>query len=229
MTKFVPNKQHLRESLLFCFNLKKNAAQSQCLLEEAYGEGILSKTTCNEWFSRFKAGVFNVYGKERSRQPKKFEDEQLEDLLEQGSTQTQQQLAETLNVDRSTVAKRLKELGMVQKLGNWLPHELTERAIANRMTICGILLQRHKRKGFMYRTITGDEKWLHYSNTKRQKARVKPGEPGPFTPQRNIHGSKILLCIWWGQNAVVYYELLNPNQTINASNRELSPSIRLKT
>ncbi|EFN86952.1 hypothetical protein EAI_14031, partial [Harpegnathos saltator] len=32
------NKQHLREALLFCFNLKKSAAEACRLLEKAYGE-----------------------------------------------------------------------------------------------------------------------------------------------------------------------------------------------
>jgi len=38
MTKFVPNKEHLRIALIFCFHLKKTAAESYRLLEEAYGE-----------------------------------------------------------------------------------------------------------------------------------------------------------------------------------------------
>ena len=30
----------------------------------------------------------------------------------------------------------------------------------------------------------------------------------------NIHGSKIMLCIWWDQLGVVCYELLKPTETI---------------
>ena len=42
-------------------------------------------------------------------------------------------------------------------------------------------------------------------------------EPGPeSTPKGNIHGNKIMLCIWWNQKDVVCYELLQPSQTINA-------------
>jgi len=28
-------------------------------------------------------------------------------------------------------------------------------------------------------------------------------------PKRNIHGSKVLLYIWWDMKGVMYYELLN--------------------
>jgi len=51
-----------------------------------------------------------------------------------------QRLSETLNVDESTVSKRLKAMGMIQKLRNWVPHELRERDIAKRLAICELLL-----------------------------------------------------------------------------------------
>ena len=41
-----------------------------------------------------------------------------------------------------------------------------------------------------------------------------PGEPGPSMPKRNIHASKIMLCIWWDQRDIIYYELLKPSETI---------------
>ena len=34
------------------------------------------------------------------------------------------------------------------------------------------------------------------------------------SPNRKIHESKILLCIWRGMKGVVYYELLKSNQTV---------------
>lgn len=216
MMEFVPEKQHLREALLFCFNLKKTAAESHRMLTEAYGQYALSEPTCREWFRRFKNGDFEVRDKERSGQPKKFQDDELATLLDEDPTQTLGKLATTLNVDRSTVGKRLHTMGFIQKQGVWVPHELTERAIATRLTMCDLLLQRQKRKSFLHRIVTGDEKWIYYDNPKRPKAWVKPGEPGPSTPKRNIHCSKVMLCIWWDQEGVLYYELLPSNQTITA-------------
>jgi len=67
MSDFVPNKQHSREALLFCFNLKKNAAEARRLLQEAYGEHAPSKTTCEYWFKRFRSGDFDTKDKERHR------------------------------------------------------------------------------------------------------------------------------------------------------------------
>ena len=42
---------------------------------------------------------------------KKFEDEELEALLDEDSCQTLAELAESLGVDHTTVSKRLKVLG----------------------------------------------------------------------------------------------------------------------
>ena len=48
-------------------------------------------------------------------QPKKMEDAQLETILEKDSWQTQEEPANVLGVDHSTVAKRLKAMGMISK------------------------------------------------------------------------------------------------------------------
>ena len=60
MSKFIPNKEYSRTALIFCFHLKKTAAESYRLLREAYGEHAPSQGTCERWFRRFKSGDFDV-------------------------------------------------------------------------------------------------------------------------------------------------------------------------
>ena len=98
----------------------------------------------------------------------------MEELIGQDQCQTLQELSEYLNVDKSTKGRRLHSIGLVQKLGNWVPHELTERAIANRLTMSELLLQREKRKVSLHRIITGEEKLIYNDNPKRLKVWVKP-------------------------------------------------------
>jgi len=50
MSSYEPNKRHLRELLIYFFNLKKSAAEVHRLLVEAYGDVALSERSCREWF-----------------------------------------------------------------------------------------------------------------------------------------------------------------------------------
>jgi histone-lysine N-methyltransferase SETMAR len=215
MNNFVPSNMHLREVLLHYFILKKTAAESHRLLVEAYSDHALSETTCRDWFRRFKSGDFDLDNKERGKPPKKFEDSELQSLLDEDDAQSQEQLAEELNVDQATISRRLQALGKIRKEGKWVPHELKERDIERRLVTCEMLLNRFERKSFLHRIVTGDEKWIYFDNPVRTTHYVDPGAPVKSTPKRNIHGNKVLLSIWWDQIGVVYYELLKPKETID--------------
>ena len=45
ISSFLLKKKHMREALLFCFNLKKSAAESNRMFVEACGDNVLSETT----------------------------------------------------------------------------------------------------------------------------------------------------------------------------------------
>ncbi|KAG5319700.1 MOS1T transposase, partial [Pseudoatta argentina] len=121
---FVPNKMYLRGILLHYFIQKKSAAEAHRILVQTYGDNALSDTTCRDWFRRFKNNDFELEDKERSGAPKKFQDKELEQLLDEDPSQTLSELGKILQVDESTVSKRLKGLGMIQKQGHWVPYEL---------------------------------------------------------------------------------------------------------
>lgn len=54
------------------------------MLSETYRDHAPSISTCEYWFRRFKSGDFDVEDKERPGQLKRFEDEELEALLDEG-------------------------------------------------------------------------------------------------------------------------------------------------
>ena len=214
MSMYKPNKRHLRELLLFAFNSKKTAAKARQMIVETYGEASINERTCRYWFQRFKMGDFSIEDKTHPGKEKKFEDPELEALLDEDSCQTQQELAYSLGVTQQAISHRLRSMGMVQKQGSWLPYELKPRNVEGRFFTCQQLLRRQQRKSFLHRIITGDETWIHYDNPKRKKSWGYPGHATASTPKPNIHGSKLMLCIWWDQIGVVYYELLQQGQTI---------------
>ena len=48
---------------------------------------------------------------------------ELQALLDEVDSQTQKQLAEQLSVSQQAVSNRLREMGKIQKVGRWMPHE----------------------------------------------------------------------------------------------------------
>ena len=113
----MPNSHHLREVILHYFISKKTAPESHRILVKVYDEHALSETTCSDWFRRFKSGDFNFSNKDRGKPPKKFEDAELQALLDEDSTQTLKQLAKALGVDQGSISKRLRAIGNIQKEG----------------------------------------------------------------------------------------------------------------
>lgn len=140
MSSFKPNKEHLRHVLLFLFNQKKNANGSHRILVETYGDDVLMQDACVRWFRRFESGDFDLKDKERPGQPKKFQDAELQALLDEDDTQTQQQMAERLNVGHQTISDRLHAMGKIQKTGKRVPHHLNGRQMEKRKTVCEVLL-----------------------------------------------------------------------------------------
>ena len=65
MSNFMPGNYYLRTALIFCYHLKKTAAESHRMLVEAYGEHTLGKSQCFEWFKKFRSGNFDMRNEER--------------------------------------------------------------------------------------------------------------------------------------------------------------------
>ena len=74
MSSFVLTNYELSTALVFCYHLKKTAAESHRMLIEAYGEHALGTTQCFEWFKKFKSSNFDVRKEDRGKPPKKVED-----------------------------------------------------------------------------------------------------------------------------------------------------------
>ncbi|GFX36008.1 mariner Mos1 transposase [Trichonephila clavipes] len=60
MSAYESNSRHLREVLIFCFNMKKSANEARRILSNTYGEAAISERMGREWFQRFKNGDFDV-------------------------------------------------------------------------------------------------------------------------------------------------------------------------
>nr|KAF6369424.1 hypothetical protein mMyoMyo1_010762 [Myotis myotis] len=105
-------------------------------------------------------------------------------------------------------------MGTILKEGKWVPHQPNERQMENQKSSVKWCFNVTK-KSFLHQIVTGDEKWIYFENPKCTKSWVDPGRPSTSTARPNRFGKKTMLCVWWDQEDVVYYELLKPGETMN--------------
>jgi len=86
----------------------------------------------------------------------------------------------------------------------------------DRISICESLLNRNKSDPFLKRLVTGDEKWITYDNVTRKRSWSKRGAPAQTVPKPRLTARKVLLCVWWDWQGIIYYELLPYGQTLNS-------------
>ncbi|UYV84262.1 hypothetical protein LAZ67_X001685 [Cordylochernes scorpioides] len=130
------------------------------VISQQHRIGMARKAIPQLWFKRFRSGDFNVNDKKHGKPPKKFEEEELQAVLDED---------DALKHKNSLFNCVFNAMGKIQKEGKWLPHELSEKNKENRRIIAEILLERFQRKSVIHRIVTGDEKWLYFDDRKRKE------------------------------------------------------------
>lgn len=227
------DKVHIRHCMLYEFRHGKNAVKATEAICSIYGDDALSVRVCQNWFARFRNGNFDLGDEERSGRPRELEVDELQALLDEDPRQSTREMAERLQVDHMTVLNRLHEMGKTLKAGTWVPHKLSEINISQRLNTCVFLAAKQQKKDFLWKIVTGDEKWIYYENPSKKKQWLDRGQPAIPSPKPDTHCKKVMLCVWWDMKGILYYELLKPCETINAQRyslqlRRLSEAIEKK-
>ncbi|XP_043493637.1 histone-lysine N-methyltransferase SETMAR-like [Polistes fuscatus] len=140
----VANKVHYRHLMLFFFRKNKTATQAANKICAVYGEDAVAERTVQKWFARFKAGNFDL------------EDQELP--------------AGMLCPSKSTIHDHTVKLGYVSRLDIWVPHDLTEKNLLDRISICDLLYKRNEKK--------------------KKRSWRKCDEPPLVTPKAGLHPKK---------------------------------------
>ena len=172
---------HVRLVLLHCFKEGRPAAQAEEEVNEIYGARAPGIRQIYRWYAKFRAENVTLEDRPRAGTPRKLEDADIRHLLEQDRNLTTEELAESLDVDPTTVFRHLKTMGYRLKLDTWVPHTLTHLNKLDRFVNAKNLLVRFERGGdaFVRRIVTADEKWVVHNKTllRAKKKRSLSGPP----------------------------------------------------
>ena len=128
-------KQHFRHLLFFAFHRGQKAAEAARDICMLYGEGVIGESTARKWFAKFKNNNFDIDDTPYSGKSSKFDENHLKALLKEESRQTSCKLAKKINCDQKTILNHLHSMGFAEKLGVWVPHELSKNNKENRLQI----------------------------------------------------------------------------------------------
>lgn len=208
--------EEIRYVMLFYYKKGKNAAQTCRQICEVYGADAVSERRTQEWFVRFRSGNFDVKDRPRSGRPVTEKVDEILQLVKQDRHVSCQEIANALRINHMTVWNHLKKAGYAKKLDVWVPHELTQRNLIDRISISETLLKRNEIDPFLKQIITGDEKWVKYKNIVRKKSWNKHDEPPQTTSKPELMANKVMLRVWWDWKGVVHHEILSHDLTINS-------------
>ena len=202
---------HIKHCLLFLFDSGQKAAEAHRQLVQTYGQEAPHYNTCASWFQRFKAGDRSMEDKDRSGRPTDVNREELLAAVQDNRRISSRQIAAHIGCSKSAVAEILRDLGFHKKFGQWIPHHLTPDQREQRISICYSHLL-NPINDYLRQIITGDEKWDSMpiipvndngsGMAKNQKSRWKL--------------RKVMLCIFWDMEGILFWELLPPNTTVTA-------------
>uniref|UniRef100_A0A0N5BDL7 HTH_48 domain-containing protein n=1 Tax=Strongyloides papillosus TaxID=174720 RepID=A0A0N5BDL7_STREA len=152
------SKHDIRAIMLYEFKRGTNAAKTTQEINETFGEDLVSHATVKRWFKKFREGSEDLENEERGRPETILNNNELRKAVEANPRATVRELAEKLNVSKTTIFDHLKKIGKTKKLDKWIPHELNDYQKLRRYEVCSSLILSNKNDPFFDRLITCEGK-----------------------------------------------------------------------
>ena len=127
-------KVHIHQVMLWEFKQGNNATETVERICSVYGEGTTTDRAVQNWFVKFRSGDTSLKDVPRPGRTSDFNAEALKSLVECNACQSTQELADKLNMSQPTICYHLEKMGKVSKLGVWVPHALSEKNKADRLS-----------------------------------------------------------------------------------------------
>jgi histone-lysine N-methyltransferase SETMAR len=194
-------------------NYKAAAAAKKCDVE---GAGAVNKRTAQRWFKRFASGNLSLEDEQRPGRPRIWDSEATKEAAGQQTSTSTRRLSDTLDPSKSNIHRQLSALGKIYKSCRIVPHELTAEQAQRLVEFCRKLIQLPKDHCFIKRILTCDEKWINLNNPDLQKQWLDKGQRPVSVAKGERFEKKVLLCVWWNYEGLIYYKLVPDARMINA-------------
>ena len=123
-----------------------------------YGEGAVTDRMCQKWFAKFHAGDFSLDAAPRSGRPVEVDSDQIETLTENNQRYTMLEIADILEISKSSAENHLHQVGYVHHFDVSVPRKLSEKNLLDHISACDSLLKRNENVPFLKQIMIGDEK-----------------------------------------------------------------------
>ncbi|XP_011859348.1 PREDICTED: histone-lysine N-methyltransferase SETMAR-like [Vollenhovia emeryi] len=176
-------------------NRCKNASKTQKKICAVYRENAVSERVCQKWFAKFRYGDFDLKDAPCSGRPV-ITDDQIKALIDSDRHLT---TTDPINTSTSYTNKDIPRTSVSDQsdvLRTSNGHLMDENTVPPLDVEFECLMD------IRCTVLFG---WLKREETAQTVAKA------------GLHPKKVMLCIWWDWNGIVYYELLPPNQTIDST------------
>ena len=108
-----------------------------------YGEGAVTDQTCQNGLRSFVLEICwtMLHGWVR---PAEVDSDQFETLIENHQHYTTREIADILQISKSSIENHLHQLGCMNRLDVWVPHKLREKNLLDCISACDSLLKRNE-------------------------------------------------------------------------------------
>lgn len=202
-----------RTNLKFLVRLEKSPSEAFRILQQAYGEDTMARSSAFEWHKRFREGLEETEDAHRSGRPSTSRTEEnverVRQMVRNDRRLTVRMIASSLDINRDCVWKIITEdLGMRKICAKMVPRLLNDDQKERRTQVCQDIIERLETEpDLLGKVITGDESWIfeYDPETKRQSCQWKsPGSPRPQKARQSRSKIKLLLIAFFDIRGIVH-------------------------
>ena len=221
----VTSRTELRGVIKFCSEAGMTPIDTLKFISKGPTSVKCSRSLVFKWHQRFSTGDTSLEDRSRSGRRKITDADEIlkvENMLDEDRRKTVRDLADKLDLKRSTVHNVLKkDLKMKKVSARWVPQILKDEEKQQRVLCSTEFLSRYEREGdrFLRRIITIDETWIHlYEPESKRESMVwkRSQSPPPMKAMRAKSAHKFMFIFFMDMDGMQLQHAVPRGTTVNA-------------